>query len=220
MDPELANKISYGLLWGLAFIFSTTAHEAAHALVAKWGGDPTAYEGGQVTLNPMPHIKREPFGMVVVPIIVYAFSGFMFGWASAPYDPYWAQRHPKRAAWMALAGPVANLLIVLVAAGIFRLLITLNLFPSDPMLYETVGQLFLIMIVLNLLLFIFNLIPLAPLDGAHAAVLLFPTRMAEQVLEKTHALGAFGIFIAWLVMNRLFEVINLSYMAAAFMGIR
>ena len=69
------NLISLGLVWYVAFLFSLTVHEAAHALVALKLGDPTAYEGGQVTLNPLPHIKREPFGTVVVPLLSFGLAG-------------------------------------------------------------------------------------------------------------------------------------------------
>src|SRR5258705_12444602 len=107
--PDLA----LGALWYIAFLFSTTCHEAAHALAAKLGGDPTAFEGGQVTLNPIPHIQRSPFGMIVVPILSYALGGWMIGWASAPYDPAWQRRHPHRGALMALAVPPANFVIIM-----------------------------------------------------------------------------------------------------------
>ncbi len=80
------------------------------------GGDPTAFHGGQVSLNPLPHIRREPVGLVVVPILSYFVAHWMIGWASAPYNPSWQQRYPKRAAWMALAGPAANFALVILAA--------------------------------------------------------------------------------------------------------
>ena len=119
MDPNL---FANGAVWYIVFLFSLTCHEAAHALVAKWGGDPTAFRGGQVTLNPIPHMRREIFGTVIMPILSYVLGGWMIGWASAPYDPAWRDRHPLRAAWMALAGPVANLTLVLIAALAVRLL--------------------------------------------------------------------------------------------------
>src|SRR6476659_583779 len=112
MEP---NTLVLGLTWCVAFIFSTTLHEAGHALAALKLGDPTAYEGGQVSLNPWPHIRREPLGMVIVPIASFALNGWMMGWASAPFDPEWAHRYPKRAALMAAAGPAANLLLVLLS---------------------------------------------------------------------------------------------------------
>ena len=84
MQPIAAETIALGFIWYVVFLFSTTCHEGAHALVAKLGGDPTAFYGGQVTLNPLPHIRREPLGTVVVPILSYLFSEWMIGWASAP----------------------------------------------------------------------------------------------------------------------------------------
>ena len=108
-----------GLIWFVAFLLSTTVHEAMHAWVAWRGGDPTAYHGGQVSLSPVPHIRREPIGMLVVPLLTALTQGWAMGWASAPYDPNWAARHPRRAAIMAAAGPAGNFLLAL---GAFALL--------------------------------------------------------------------------------------------------
>ena len=78
-----------GPIWFVAFLFSLTCHEAAHAAAAYAGGDRTAYNSGQLTLNPMPHIQREPLGMIFIPLFSYLAQGWMIGWASAPYDPTW-----------------------------------------------------------------------------------------------------------------------------------
>src|SRR5205085_8307741 len=95
-------------------------------------GDRTAYHGGQVTLDPIPHIRREPFGMVVLPLLSVLLAGWPIGFASAPFDPAWAMRHPRRAAWMALAGPVGNFILVLVAAILLRAGLAAGLFqPPD-----------------------------------------------------------------------------------------
>ncbi len=107
--------VALGVLWFVVFLFSTTVHEAMHALVAWKGGDPTAYHGGQVSLSPVPHIQREPIGMLVVPLLTSVTQGWAMGWASAPYDPFWAERHPRRAALMAAAGPAGNFMIAFVA---------------------------------------------------------------------------------------------------------
>src|SRR5258708_19478430 len=105
-----------GAIWYVVFVLSTTCHEAAHAVGAKLGGDLAAFHGGQVSLDPTPHIRREPFGMVLFPILSFVVGGWMMGWASVPYDPYWARRYPRRAAWMSLAGPGANLALTIFAA--------------------------------------------------------------------------------------------------------
>jgi membrane-associated protease RseP (regulator of RpoE activity) len=107
-------------LWYAVFLLSLTCHEAAHAFAAYRGGDPTAYLGGQVTLNPLPHVQREPFGTILVPLMTYFFMGWMMGWASAPYDPLWEDRHPRRGAAMAAAGPLANLLLAALAFTVLK----------------------------------------------------------------------------------------------------
>jgi hypothetical protein len=119
-----------GGLWYGVFLFSTVAHEAAHAWSALKLGDDTAAKGGQVSLNPWPHVRREPFGMIVVPLLSWFLGGWMIGWASAPYNPEWAKQYPRRAALMALAGPTANLLLVLAAALLIRVGIEWQVFTS------------------------------------------------------------------------------------------
>src|SRR6187397_3661276 len=107
--------VTTALIWFAVFLFSTTVHEAMHALAALRGGDPTAYHGGQVSLSPSPHIRREPIGMLVVPLLTALTQGWAIGWASTPYDTRWAVRYPKRAALMSAAGPAGNLAIAFVA---------------------------------------------------------------------------------------------------------
>lgn len=192
MDAEI---IVRGIAWYAVFVFSATAHEAAHAWAAKRGGDLTAYLGGQVSLDPLPHIRRETFGMVLMPIISY-LNGFswMFGWASAPYDPTWAMRHPARAAWMSLAGPAANFTIALLAGLLIRAGLEAGIFEFGlrggfAMHAIVVGEgtagsfamLLSILFGLNAVLFFFNLIPIPPLDGGSAIGLLLPEGMARQL---------------------------------------
>src|SRR5450755_3711119 len=110
------DPVSNGILWYIAFLYSTTCHEAAHAWAAFRLGDPTAFLGGQVSLNPWPHLRREPVGMVVVPVACWVLGGWLMGWASAPYSREWARTYPRRAGLMALAGPAANLCLALAAA--------------------------------------------------------------------------------------------------------
>src|SRR5436190_7365182 len=105
MDPAIL------LTAYVVFLYSTVCHEAAHAWVAHKLGDSTAYHGGQVSLDPIPHIRREPLGMVVVPLLGLFINGSLLGWASAPLDPLWAAKHPRRSALVALAGPASNFLL-------------------------------------------------------------------------------------------------------------
>ncbi|MEM9555690.1 MAG: site-2 protease family protein [Acidobacteriota bacterium] len=217
MSPEV---LVLGLLWYVVFLFSTTAHEAAHALAAYRLGDPTAYHGGQVSLNPLPHIAREPFGTVLVPLISFAISGWMMGWASAPYDPYWADRHPRRAAWMALAGPASNLVLVLVAAIAVHVGIALGVFvppdaaglttlvaAADPGGAWTGPATFLsITFSLNLLLFAFNLMPLPPLDGSAALPLVLSESAAAawQQTMRQPMFSLLGLLAAWRLFGEIF----------------
>src|SRR6187549_2536020 len=110
-----------------------------HALVAWRLGDPTAYNGGQVSLSPLPHIRREPVGMLVLPLVTALTQGWAIGWASAPYDPYWAARYPQRAAVMAAAGPAGNFMIALVAFVPMRVRLVLGAFVSpDRVNFQTI----------------------------------------------------------------------------------
>lgn len=199
---------------------STTCHEAAHALAAKLGGDLTAFHGGQVSLDPVPHIRREPFGMVVFPVLSYITGGWMMGWASAPYDPYWAQRHPRRAAWMSLAGPAANFTLALLAAllihggraaGVFeysdRVGFTHIVQGTAPGAYAGAATVVSILFTLNLLLGFFNLLPIPPLDGFGAAGLFLSERAALRLQEFGQQMGMFsliGLMVAWRVFDPLF----------------
>ena len=222
-----------GLAWFVVFLFSTTLHEAAHAFIALRLGDPTAYQGGQVTLNPVPHVRREPFGMVVVPIVSFFMGGWMFGWASAPYDPNWALRHPRRAAWMALGGPAANLLLVIVAGLLVRVGIWAGYFyapeairfssvtgASDLPGAAGVATVLSVMFTLNLVLFIFNLLPLPPLDGSGVVQLLMSDELARryQAFLRQPMLAWVGILIAWRLFGPIFRPLHVLALGLLYPG--
>jgi len=215
MNPDV---LAFGLVWYVVFLLSLTCHEAAHAWVAKLGGDPTAYEGGQVTLNPIPHIRREPFGTILAPLITFVASGWMMGWASAPYDPYWRQRHPRRAAWMALAGPAANFLLAVAAAigiriglavGVFAMPQTLRFSQmaqaATPGAAEGAAVFLSILFSLNVMLGSFNLLPLPPLDGHTGVGLLLSDKAANRFAALTSGsmLSLIGIVVAWRVFDEI-----------------
>ena len=214
-----------GFLWFLAFLFSTTVHEAMHALVAWKGGDPTAYHGGQVSLSPLPHIKREPIGMVIVPLLTSLTQGWAMGWASAPYDPEWALRYPRRAAVMAAAGPAGNLAIATIALVAIKAGLALGWFTSpdsasfDLLVAAVVpaagfaATALSILVVMNVFLALFNLLPLPPLDGFSVLGLVLPEQYAASV-QAFHSNGAtsmVGLVIAWRVFplftNPLFTLL-------------
>jgi len=233
LGPEV---VALGVIWYVVFLFSTTCHEGAHALVAKWGGDPTAFEGGQVTLNPLPHIRREPFGTIAAPILSYLLSGggWMIGWASAPYDPYWQQRHPRRAAWMALAGPAANFTLMILAALGIRIGMAMGFLQApetvsytrvteavEPGAAAFVATLLSITFMLNLVLGTFNLLPVPPLDGNSAVTLLMSRNTALRFMDwtRTSGYGMLGLIVAWFVYGRLFNYIFPAALAALYPGI-
>ena len=194
LTPDL---IVIGFIWYIVFLFSTTCHEASHALVAKLGGDETAALGGQITLNPIPHIRREPFGMVVVPLLAFLFSRQIIGWASAPFNPEWERRYPRRSAWMALAGPAANFTLMLIAVGLIHLGLWLNWFPGGrPGLAEIVLVTFY---QLNLLLGVFNLLPVPPLDGSTGIMLFMSESTARGYLDwlRTSPYRLVGLLVAF-----------------------
>jgi Zn-dependent protease len=223
VSPETLHLVLLGLAWYVAFLFSTSCHEAAHAWAAYRLGDPTAYHGGQVSLDPLPHIRREPFGTVVFPILTFLLTrSWMMGWASAPFDPLWADRHPRRAAWMSLAGPAANFALVLLAAGAIRAGIALELFsaPASATFSRVVdapagigvgaATLLSVLFSLNLVLGCFNLLPLPPLDGSGAIPLLLPERWSRPYLEflRQPMLAFAGLLVAWRLFGVLFDPIH------------
>jgi Zn-dependent protease len=227
------SALGLGLAWYLVFVFSLVFHEAAHALAAWRLGDSTAYIGGQVTLNPAPHIRREPFGMVVFPIISFLLGGWMFGWASAPYDPTWALSNPRKSAIMALAGPVANLILCLLAGILIRVGLAYNLFEpginslSQIVISNAEGWTRVMAIVLsitftlNLILFFFNLFPLPPFDGS-SIIQLFLTpagmyRYAEMIHRPAYMI--MGLIIVWNTFDFIFPSIFTHAMSWLFAGI-
>ncbi|HZT39740.1 MAG TPA: site-2 protease family protein [Bryobacteraceae bacterium] len=229
MDLLAQEAFVLGLIRYVIFLFSTACHEASHALVAKLGGDLTAFHGGQVSLSPLPHIRREPFGMVIVPLLSLFSGGGVIGWASAPYDPAWQQRHPRRAAWMSLAGPAANLALVLAATAVISAGRLAGVFEppahwSSTHVVESVQSGFLagaatalsILFSMNLLLGAFNLIPIPPLDGFSAPGIFMTERAARRYARLGDSLRPyswFGLLVCW----RLFEHIYGPIFAA---GIR
>ncbi len=223
MDSSLITGL---VVWYVVFLFSTTMHEACHAFAAAHGGDYTAYQSGQATLNPLPHIQRERFGMVVVPIVTYFLNHgqWMIGWASAPFNPMWAARHPRRSFFMSLAGPLSH--IIPVTVSWVAMLIGLrtgffapvgadypNLFPVTPGanaggLAWPLAMFLDIVFQLNLLLLVFNLLPLPPMDGSEIWYLFIKReedRLRWRYTAQSYAIA--GLLLAWYLFPRVFHPI-------------
>ena len=227
------NILLDGMLWYLAFIFSTVVHEASHSFTAMKLGDLTAYEGGQVTLDPIPHIKREPIGTVIIPILSFLVGGWMVGWASAPYNRDWARTYPDRSAVMALVGPLSNLMLVLLSGIAIRVGMILNWFYAPDHInfthvtvsyqdgpLQAVAMLLSILFTLNIILFIFNLIPLPPLDGSGIVPLFINKEKAVNYLDFIHntPLLFVGLFVAWKVFGHVFDPIHNIFLNLLYPG--
>lgn len=158
----------------LPVIFAITLHEAAHGYAARHYGDPTAWQLGRISLNPLRHI--DPVGTILIPVIILLFSGgnFLFGYAKPVPVDFSRLRNPKKDMfWVAAAGPGANLLMACLWALMFKLSWLLPQFFSTPL-----ARMAEIGIIINCLLMVLNLLPLPPLDGGRIAVSLLPHRLA------------------------------------------
>lgn len=140
-------------------LFSLSVHECAHALVAYWGGDDTARLLGRITLNPISHI--DVFGTLLIPIIAAVAHLPLIGWAKPVPVNLRRLKKPIWDVWLTAAGPLSNLALALIATGVMRLAITLHPEPNEAL--WKFGYYF---IATNVTLFVFNLIPIPPLDGS------------------------------------------------------
>jgi Zn-dependent protease len=185
----------------LPVLLAITLHEAAHGYVAKLFGDNTAWAMGRVTLNPMAHI--DPIGTIVMPLVLYfATSGsFLFGYAKPVPVDFGRLRHPKRdMIWVALAGPLANLLqAVLWVVALYLL----SGFDVEERFFLEMAQ---AGVLTNLVMFAFNLFPIPPMDGGRIVVGLLPWRLAVGFAQVER----FGFFIVMGLV--LLGVVNALWM--------
>ncbi len=175
MDPLIA------IFQIIVFIFSVMAHEVAHGFMALRLGDSTAKDAGRLTFNPLVHL--EWFGSFLLPLMLYFASGgsLVFGWAKpVPYDPTRLKNPTRSAGLIAAAGPISNLLIALIFGILIRLGATFNIGS------EALFLLFNIIVLVNIFLAIFNLVPLPPLDGSKVLFAFLPEKYyeARALLER------------------------------------
>jgi len=188
-----SNISLYGIsVWVLPLIIAITFHEAAHAFAARRLGDNTAHDLGRVSLNPFKHI--DPFGTVLLPgILLLSNAPFLFGYARPVPVNFRNLRNPRLGmVWVALAGPVANIALALLAALAFH---ALPLAPPDTAkwLADNLKN----ALIINVLLAVFNMLPIPPLDGGRVAVGLLPNVLAYPLsrLEPYGMLILIGILI-------------------------
>ena len=163
--------------WLIPLIIAIVFHEVSHGLVAKRLGDPTAAERGRLTFNPIRHV--DPFGTVILPLILALSHAPIFGWAKPVPVNYRRLRHPRRdMVLVALAGPGMNLLLAIVGALVLAATLT---FSANP---DSLGSSFvagnaLNFVLINLFLAVFNLLPIPPFDGGHVVQGLLPPPLAQ-----------------------------------------
>ncbi|MDP7537098.1 MAG: site-2 protease family protein [Methylococcales bacterium] len=175
------------VVWILPVIFAITVHEVAHGWVAKKRGDTTASMLGRLTLNPIKHIDW--IGTILVPVVlVLSSTGFIFGWAKPVPVNDNNLRHPRvDMALVAIAGPIANLLMALIWAGIARIGVSVELETiSLPLIYMGIAG-----ISINLVLALINLIPIPPLDGSRVLACLLPPKWAWHF----NRIGSLGLIV-------------------------
>jgi Zn-dependent protease len=171
-------------IWAVPVLAAVILHEVSHGVVANWLGDPTAKEHGRLTLNPLPHI--DPFGTIAMPLIlIVVHAPFLFGYARPVPVNFGRLRHPKRdMIFVAAAGPVTNLILATLSALAFRWIIHLQLpahSASTEALVAVLSPLAMMLersVVVNVVLAVFNLIPILPLDGGRVLTGLLPLRQA------------------------------------------
>ena len=209
MDVDVAAWLYTASTWALPVLFAITLHEAAHGYVAWRLGDDTAYRLGRVTFNPLRHI--DPVGTVLVPAVLLIIQApFLFGWAKPVPVRFGALRHPRQdMIYVAAAGPATNLILATVSAFLFH---------AVAFLPEAAGawtaQTLLNSIVINLVLAVFNMLPLPPLDGGRVAVGLLPRSLAMPLarLERHGFLILIGlIFILPMIGRQIGYDFNLFY---------
>ena len=199
MTFDLSGVLYSASTWVVPILIAITFHEAAHAYAAWKLGDDTAFRLGRVTFNPLKHI--DAFGTILLPALLFLTKApFLFGWAKPVPVQFSRLPNPRRdMAIVALAGPTTNVILALASAVLFRLVWLLP-DAAAPWLVQTLSQ----SIVLNLVLAIFNLIPVPPSDGSRILTSLLPGALARQYAKLEHAgfLILLGIIFLLPVLGR------------------
>jgi Zn-dependent protease len=189
IDPATLVAVAVFLLVGFP------VHEFSHALVAYRLGDGTAKLFGRLTLNPIVHL--DPFGSLLL-VASALLGGFIIGWAKpTPVNPSMLRGGRRAEAWVAAAGPVSNLVMAVLAALALRAIVALDLVNSDAVLF--VANVVYIFVLINLALFIFNLIPIPPLDGSKVMFALMNPQTVWQIRPKLEQWGFLILIVVMII---------------------
>jgi Zn-dependent protease len=187
LENPAANFVPFTVLIG-ALIISIAVHEFAHAWAADHLGDPTARLQGRVTLNPLKHL--DPLGSIMILVVG-------FGWGKpVPFDPYNLRDPIKDGAKIAIAGPISNIILAVLFSLVASALIALNIGPAEIILSVTA-----LLVQLNVMLAVFNMLPVHPLDGGKVLLAFLPK---ETAIEYDQFMHRFGMFVLLLLILPIF----------------
>ena len=193
----------------VVLVMSAIVHEYMHGWMADYLGDTTAKDAGRLTLNPIPHI--DPLGSIFLPLImVVSGSPFVFGWAKpVPYNPYNLRDKKYGAVKVALAGPMSNLALALFFGLILRFVFTFQ--PGWAFINESFILFLMVIVQINLLLMVFNLVPIPPLDGSKVIAPFLPAH----IQQKFYEMERYGFFVLILFLmfgfSLIIPIINFLY---------
>lgn len=231
MDSEF---VVLGIVWYVIFLFAIVLHEFAHAIAAYKLGDRTAFDQGRLSLDPLPFIKREIFGVLIVPVASYILGGWMIGWASTPFDHQWAEKNLKKHALMSIAGPAANLALFLLAAIFIRIGFYFDIFyapetinfsqvtaSSSAGLGVSLATVLSIFFSLNLILMLFNLLPFPAFDGSSVLPLLADGDRAVEIfyIVNNPKYLFISVIVAWNIFEFVYGPIHLFIMNLLYPGV-
>ncbi|HUJ78756.1 MAG TPA: site-2 protease family protein [Nitrospiria bacterium] len=203
MDASTAHKIQMLAVTALPIILAITFHEAAHGYVADRKGDPTARLMGRLTLNPLAHV--DPWGTIVLPALLFLFTGFVFGYAKPVPVNFMNLRRPKAdMVLVAAAGPMMNLALAVGFGALLKVLTAVS-GPAQGMglpgatagpagsfeVLQPISQMLVYGVLINIWLMVFNLLPIPPLDGGRVLVGLLPHPASDRVAS----VEPYGFFI-------------------------